>query len=129
VQERVRTLGEFAQATSWFDLHAVQLPVDELAASGKGRAPKEIADLLTACQERTDSMRSFEHESLEAALRALAEEKGVGASELFMALRIALTGRKATPPLFETMAVLGRAAVAQRLRAAAEALKAFKPKT
>ncbi|MBM4395237.1 MAG: glutamate--tRNA ligase [Deltaproteobacteria bacterium] len=128
VQERVRTLGEFAQATSWFDLHAVPLPVDELAASGKGRAPKAIADLLTACQERTDSMKSFDHESLEAAMRALAEEKGVGASELFMALRIALTGRKATPPLFETMAVLGRASVAQRLRTAAEALMAFRPK-
>ena len=41
--------------------------------------------------------------------------------------RIALTGRKATPPVIETMVVLGRACVSQRLRAAAELLKVYRP--
>ena len=43
-----------------------------------------------------------------------------------MMLRVGLTGRKATPPLVESMVVLGRACVTQRLRAAADALKVAK---
>ena len=47
------------------------------------------------------------------ALRALAEDRGWKAGDLFMAIRVALTGRTATPPLFETMVALGRRADAR----------------
>jgi glutamyl-tRNA synthetase len=58
------------------------------------------------------------HEALEAAIRPLAEEMGVKAGELFGVVRVAITGKTATPPLFETMEVLGREVTMERLREA-----------
>lgn len=50
---------------------------------------------------------SFEAEELEATLRNLCEERAWKPGDLFMAIRVALTGRTATPPLFDTMVSLG----------------------
>ncbi len=55
---------------------------------------------------------------LEEALRALAAQHGVKAGDLFMVIRVAMTGSDRTPPLFETMIVLGRERVLARLRRA-----------
>jgi glutamyl-tRNA synthetase len=65
---------------------------------------------------------SFEADELEPPLRALAEARGWKAGDLFMAIRIAVTGRTATPPLFDTLVALGRERVLERLDAAIEAL-------
>ena len=53
-------------------------------------------------------MGSFDREVLEGLLRPLAQELGIKTGQLFGALRVAVTGRTAAPPLFETMEVLGR---------------------
>jgi glutamyl-tRNA synthetase len=50
---------------------------------------------------------SWEAEEIESALRQLVEERGWKAGDLFMAIRVAVTGRTATPPLFDTMVALG----------------------
>ena len=60
---------------------------------------------------------------LEARLRALAETNGWKAGDLFMALRAAATGRTATPPLFDSMRLLGRAAVTSRIDQAIDLLR------
>lgn len=65
---------------------------------------------------------SFEADELEAALRALCEERAWKAGDLFMAIRVAITGRTATPPLFDTMVSLGHARTLARLDAACVAL-------
>ena len=62
-------------------------------------------------------------EPLEAMSRAHCETIGWKPRDLFMPVRVAITGRKATPPLFDTMATLGRALVRRRLRTAVGALK------
>jgi glutamyl-tRNA synthetase len=126
-RERMRTLGDFAEVTSFFHLPSIKLPVADLVAAGKGRAPKEMADLLGDAIERLDALRVYDKEAIEACLRVFSEQKQVPTGEFFMMLRVSLTGRKATPPLVESMVVLGRACVTQRLRAAAEALKVAKP--
>ncbi len=61
------------------------------------------------------------------ALRRGGEKAGWATGELFMAVRVATTGRAATPPLFETLVVLGKETCRRRLRRAAEALKAVTP--
>ena len=61
-------------------------------------------------------------ESLEGEIRPLAEELSVKTGQLFGAIRVAVTGRKAAPPLFETMAVLGRDRCLARLEEAARLL-------
>ncbi len=65
---------------------------------------------------------SFEADELEPPLRALAEARGWKAGDLFMAIRVAVTGRTATPPLFDTLVALGRDRALQRLDAAIDAL-------
>ena len=57
----------------------------------------------------------FEADELEPPLRALAEARGWKAGDLFMAIRVAVTGRTATPPLFDTLVALGRERVLDRL--------------
>ena len=51
---------------------------------------------------------SFEADELEPPLRGLCEERGWKAGDLFMAIRVAVTGRKAAPPLFDTLVAVGR---------------------
>ncbi len=60
----------------------------------------------------------FTAEGLEAPLRALCEEHGWKVGDLFMAIRVAITGRKATPPLFDVMVAIGYATTLDRLKAA-----------
>ncbi|HET7727813.1 MAG TPA: glutamate--tRNA ligase, partial [Candidatus Limnocylindrales bacterium] len=51
---------------------------------------------------------TWEADELEPPLRALAETRGWKAGDLFMAIRVAVTGRTATPPLFDTLVAVGR---------------------
>jgi glutamyl-tRNA synthetase len=65
----------------------------------------------------------WDKEAWEAGIRRLAEDEGFKkAGDLFMLLRVAVTGRKESPPLFETMQILGRDASLARMDAAAAAL-------
>jgi glutamyl-tRNA synthetase len=65
---------------------------------------------------------TWEAEELEPPLRALVEERGWKAGDLFMAIRVATTGRTATPPLFDTLVALGRARTLERLDTAIDRL-------
>jgi len=56
-------------------------------------------------------------------MRALAEANGWKAGDLFMAIRVAVTGRTATPPLFDSLVALGRGRVLARIDAAIETLE------
>ncbi len=70
---------------------------------------------------------TFEADELEPPLRALAAERGWKAGDLFMAIRVATTGRTATPPLFDTLVALGRERTLERLESAAARLEAGTP--
>jgi nondiscriminating glutamyl-tRNA synthetase len=67
---------------------------------------------------------SWEADELEPPLRAIAEARGWKAGDLFMPIRVAVTGRTATPPLFDTLVALGRERTLARLDAAIAALPA-----
>jgi glutamyl-tRNA synthetase len=64
-------------------------------------------------------------QSLEGMLRPLAAELGLKTGELFGLLRVAVTGRTAAPPLFQTMAVLGRDRCLRRIKEALSRLELF----
>ena len=57
----------------------------------------------------------FRHDPLDQALRAAAQELGLKAGQMFQPIRVAVCGRKNAPPLFETLAVLGRDTVLRRI--------------
>jgi len=122
-QERMRTLGDFAEVTSFYLVMTPKLAADDLRDACKGRPGKEAATLVAGSIEALDALKAFDKESLEAGLKAFCETAGVPAGDLYSLFRVALTGRKGAPPLMESMVILGRAVTTQRLRAAIEALK------
>jgi glutamyl-tRNA synthetase len=66
---------------------------------------------------------SFDHDSLDQALRAAASHLGLKAGQAFQPIRVAVCGRKNAPPLFETMVVLGREVCLERIRQAEASLE------
>jgi len=68
------------------------------------------------------ALPDFQVETTEPALRLLADDLGLKAGQLFGVVRVAVTGEQVSPPLFETMAVLGQARCLERLDRAAALL-------
>jgi glutamyl-tRNA synthetase len=126
VRQRVQRLDEFLPMTEFFfsgDLDYAAVLKDLVP---KNRTAKDVAECLLTFVEALDAQRDFSHAALEAAVRAHAEKVAWDAKELFMVVRMAATARKATPPLFETLAVLGRDVTRRRLRLCGEMLKRMK---
>jgi glutamyl-tRNA synthetase len=73
---------------------------------------------LKAAQQRLSQLALFDAGSVEGVLRPLAVELGLKTGQLFGTLRVAITGRTAAPPLFQTMAVLGKERCLRRIEAA-----------
>jgi len=125
-RERIDTLEAFFEYASFFFVGEVVY--DEEALRGmvpKDRTPAAVAKALGALLEQyVDPQFEWNAETVEAALRAFAEAEGWPPKDLYMTVRLAVTGRAATPPLFETLAVLGKEVCRRRLRRAAEALRA-----
>jgi glutamyl-tRNA synthetase len=123
VRQRVQRLDEFVPMTEFFfsgDLDYTAVAKDLVP---KNHTAKDVAEALLGFVEALDVQRDFSHAALEAATRAYAEKVAWDAKALFMVVRMGATARKATPPLFETLAVLGRDLVRRRLRLCGEFLK------
>jgi len=128
VQERIDTLEDFFDRAGFFFVGDVEYDAEaQKALVPKGRAGPQTAKLLrTLLEDELDRVLDWRAEVLEEALRGFGEKKDWPPKELFMTVRVAVTGRKASPPLFETMAVLGKETVRRRLRRAIETLKSLK---
>ncbi len=116
IRERINTLAEVASYADFFFLD--ELEYDTSLLIGKKMTTETTLKALKAAQEKLSLLESFDHDSLEGTLRPLAEELGLKAGQLFSPLRVAITGRTAAPPLFETMVVLGKERCLERLRVA-----------
>jgi glutamyl-tRNA synthetase len=115
IQERITTLKDAASYADFFFLYPDYDPAE---LTGKKMTAAESLAALRAAAERLAVLEGFDRDGLEAVLRPLAEELGLKAGQLFGVLRTAVTGRTATPPLFETMTVLGQRECLQRIRSA-----------
>src|SRR3984893_3855821 len=79
---------------------------------------EKLPALLTKLTEALAALRAWNHDACDAALRGVAAAEGVKAGLLINATRVAIVGRAVAPPLFETMAVLGKDRVVARMRRA-----------
>jgi glutamyl-tRNA synthetase len=120
LQERMKRLAEFDELAGFFFADRVEVPHDELIPAG--RTDTNTAAMLRLARQVIATCDPLEKEPLEARLRALAEEGGWKPKELFQALRWAVSGKKVTPPLVESMCLLGRAACIERIDAAIDVL-------
>ena len=124
VQERLPTLGAIGDLVGFLFVDAPELDAASLVPK-RWDAATTLAALDAAGSTITaNGELAFDHEGLEAALRGLAEARGWKAGDLFMAIRVAVTGRTATPPLFETLVALGFRRTIRRLERAHDLLSA-----
>jgi len=120
VQERVKTLAEVPSLVDFFFLD--ELDYDRSLILGKLEKEQAVAILQRTIEVLKD-LPDWKAETLEATVRPLTEEMGMKAGPFFGVLRVAVTGRTASPPLFQTMEVLGREKCLQRLNVATAKLK------
>jgi len=124
VQERIKRLDEASDLTEFFFREGeLTYPIEQLLGKRFADQPQQATEALAAARERIAALDRWDEEALESAIRPLAEELGLKTGELFGAIRVAVTGRTAAPPLFQTMAVLGRERCLERTGAAIARLR------
>jgi glutamyl-tRNA synthetase len=122
VQERLPRLNAVGDLISFLFVKKLE-PDSALLVPKRWDAATALAGLAAARQTLAEVGRvTWEAETLEAPLRRLVEDRSWKAGDLFMAIRVAVTGRTATPPLFETMVALGYERTLDRLDRAIEIL-------
>jgi glutamyl-tRNA synthetase len=123
VHERTKTLGELAskELTWFFFVDKLDYPGELLIDKKMDR--KAATEMLDVALVKLDELSAFDADTLESILRPLANELGLKAGQLFGTVRTAVTGLTATPPLFQTMEVLGQDTCIRRIKAAIEKLK------
>jgi glutamyl-tRNA synthetase len=93
----------------------------------KGMDAAKAREVCTRTAEALDAVSTFEAASIEAALRKVADDFSLATGPVFTVVRIAVTGQKVTPPLFESIFALGQRESVQRLKETANLLGAGAP--
>jgi glutamyl-tRNA synthetase len=123
IQTRMTTLDEGPDLAGFF-FKDVALPSEEMLV-GKGMTVAGSTVALRKALAILEVLPEFTAASAEEPMRAVAEELGLKAGQLFGILRNVVTGQEISPPLFESMEIVGREKVFARLQAAIDALDAM----
>ena len=115
LRPRAKRLDEFASAGRFFFVDVVEF---DQSAAEKYLRPAVSEGHLASVVAAFTALEMFDTASTEAALRAVAEARGVKAATLIHAVRVALTGRTVSPGLFDVCALLGRSRTLERLTSA-----------
>jgi glutamyl-tRNA synthetase len=117
VQERIHTLGQGAAMLRFLLLPEPDFTVDEASAAKQlGEGGQAV---LAAAIPALEALPEWTHEAIEAALNAtLVEGLGLKPRNAYGPIRVAITGSTVSPPLFESMEILGRERSLARLASA-----------
>jgi len=113
IHERLVTLDEAPELLRFFFQRPAELNAAELVPKKLDAA--KAREALSAAGETLSQLDTWDEPSLEQHLRALAEQLELKTGDLFMTLRVAATGSRVSPPLFQTLHALGKDEVLQRL--------------
>jgi glutamyl-tRNA synthetase len=122
IQERIKTLGDATAALGLFFEEIGQYDTATLVQ--KGSTAEQTTTALQTMLGTLEAAAEWDGAMLEASMRPLAEALEMKPAQLFGALRVAVTGRMVSPPLFETMEALGRERSLTGIRNAITALSA-----
>lgn len=116
IRERIKLLSEVLTAADFFFVDQLPPydPAELIPQKGDGAMAKRVLEKAQAVLPSVE----FQHDSLDHALRAAAQELGVKAGQMFQPIRVAVCGRKNAPGLFETLAVLGKETTLARVKQA-----------
>jgi glutamyl-tRNA synthetase len=120
-QKRARTLREMAEQMEFYFAADDAVVYDDDAVK-KHLKGDDLAQRMTELRDALEATEPFDVTATEQSLRALAESQGAGAGKLIHPLRVALTGKMSSPPIFDVAAVLGKARTVRRLERMIERL-------
>ncbi len=115
IKERIKLLTEVVPAVRF--LFVDRLDIDPQARD-QVLAKEGVGAALEAVRQALASLESWTSEAIEAALRSIPESLGVRPKVVFQIARVAIAGSTVSPPLFESVALLGREVTLTRLTAA-----------
>lgn len=120
IQERMRTLHEGVDLAGFFFQESVDPEAAELV--GKQMTAEESANAIAAAERVISDAGTMDAAILEALLRASADDLSLKVGQFFGILRVAVTGQRVSPPLIESMEIVGKDLVLLRLATAREKL-------
>jgi glutamyl-tRNA synthetase len=121
LRERLVTLDDCLAFGSFFFKDDVTPNPEDLIA--KGLDEKQSAQAAKGAYQILLAQPTISHERCEPPLRAYVEESGFNVNQVFGILRVATTGQKVSPPLFESMEIIGREKCLARIKNAIEILE------
>lgn len=114
VLERMSRFEQFVDNNSFFFNGALDYAGLEIVP--KGKLPADMIGMLNGLLEKLDELYDWDHEHLKTLVESHKDEIGWKPKDIFMPLRLVVTGRKDSPPLFESMGIIGREMVRFRIR-------------
>ena len=117
IRERLKTLADAAPLVAFFFADEIEYDSGELVQKRMDTESTKAA--LLAAETALRGLDEFDAEAIEGVLRPLASELGVKVGQLLGSLRVATTGLRVSPPLFETFEILGRERCLAAVRTAA----------
>jgi glutamyl-tRNA synthetase len=121
IRERLVTLDDSIAFAGFFFQESVEPPAEDLVA--KGLDARQSAQIARQAYEILTALPDMSHPTAEPPMREFVERWGLSASQVFGILRVAVTGQKVSPPLFESMEIIGRDKVLERLQNAIRILE------
>jgi glutamyl-tRNA synthetase len=123
IQQRLVTLDDAIDFAGFFFKDDINSPVEDLV--GKKMTPAQSATAALRAYELLAALPKITPSTAEEPLRALAEELGLSAGQFFGILRAAVTGQAVSPPLLESMEIIGKEKVLERILNANQRLTAL----
>jgi len=123
LKTRMKRLKDACEQVEFLYLSEVDVDRDVLIAQGAKTGAPSAVEALMAAESALRSVQSYTTEAIEAALEAEQARREWKPKPFFMPIRVAISGRTQTPPLFPMLAALGRERALRRLRDAIDAIE------
>jgi glutamyl-tRNA synthetase len=120
IRERLVTLDDCLPFAAWFFKDSVDFTKEELIA--KNMTAAETYEMGVEILDILEGLPELSHSVAEEPLRSYVEKKQLAPNQVFGFLRIAVSGQKVSPPLFESMEIVGKKIVLERVKQALSVL-------